>query len=610
MKTPIIFSTFLLAFLSLSSFSQIDFLSDTNINTCSEVINLQTANLDLSTGQSIITICPSINTLKAKVVIQSLSLSANNSFCVYDGADTNSVLIGCYTSLNQTQFTSSASCLTFVLNDLDTATTSDQALINAQISCTDCQFILPQAVVNSSEDMVIDICLGDELSFVNQTTYPDNNINYSQSNATSTYVWSFFNSTSTQENPSKVFDTPGLYPILLQVTDVQGCENTSQVLTVRVSGPPSFLGTDTMFTSGCLNDSLSLYGAYTPDTFGLYYGTVGDSAFLDDVVGGQYNVNVEINEFEIGQILTDPSDISSICLNIEHSYIGDLDIRLTCPNGSSIELVGYPNSGGSTYLGEPIDDDSDLTPGIGYTYCWIESASNGTWDDYIETFNPNTLPEGDYQPNESISDLIGCPLNGNWSITVEDNLFSDNGSIFSWNISFNSDLFPENNQFADFSAEIISSQWQVNNQLLSELDTFIGFNNEIGFNTYSYVLEDEFGCVYQKDFEFQIFDQGENGCPVLEIPNVFTPNQDGVNDQFTIFSVGAESYDIKVFNRWGKLVYECATVGHPSECAWDGLHENGQKLNDGTYYYIIRALDAEGKDLDIIKSKGAVSILN
>jgi gliding motility-associated-like protein len=64
------------------------------------------------------------------------------------------------------------------------------------------------------------------------------------------------------------------------------------------------------------------------------------------------------------------------------------------------------------------------------------------------------------------------------------------------------------------------------------------------------------------------------------IPNVFTPNKDGINDFFTM----PKSYDIKsfqIFNRWGQEVY----VWIDGEKSWDGLI-NGNLATEGIYYYL------------------------
>lgn len=68
------------------------------------------------------------------------------------------------------------------------------------------------------------------------------------------------------------------------------------------------------------------------------------------------------------------------------------------------------------------------------------------------------------------------------------------------------------------------------------------------------------------------------------IPNIFTPNGDGTNDLFEVPCLeGQQGTWLKVFNRWGDLVYE--TDNYQNQ--WDGTHL-GQDLPDGTYFYIIK----------------------
>ena len=78
----------------------------------------------------------------------------------------------------------------------------------------------------------------------------------------------------------------------------------------------------------------------------------------------------------------------------------------------------------------------------------------------------------------------------------------------------------------------------------------------------------------------------------LEIPNVFTPNDDGVNDFFTIKSTGVKEIALQIFNRWGQLMYEFTGA----KAAWDGITNNGQKATDGTYFYFIKAIGFDGKE--------------
>jgi len=74
----------------------------------------------------------------------------------------------------------------------------------------------------------------------------------------------------------------------------------------------------------------------------------------------------------------------------------------------------------------------------------------------------------------------------------------------------------------------------------------------------------------------------------LLVPNVFTPNGDGQNDEFRVLYRSLREYHIWVYNRWGKLVYESTD---PSK-GWDGTI-GGRPAAEGAYYYVIRALGTD-----------------
>jgi gliding motility-associated-like protein len=78
----------------------------------------------------------------------------------------------------------------------------------------------------------------------------------------------------------------------------------------------------------------------------------------------------------------------------------------------------------------------------------------------------------------------------------------------------------------------------------------------------------------------------------LDVPNIFTPNGDGKNDLLEIKWHGIETYDLKIYDRWGVLM---AHFTHPW-LAWDGLTFSGIKASEGTYYYVIEASGDDKKD--------------
>jgi gliding motility-associated-like protein len=80
----------------------------------------------------------------------------------------------------------------------------------------------------------------------------------------------------------------------------------------------------------------------------------------------------------------------------------------------------------------------------------------------------------------------------------------------------------------------------------------------------------------------------------LEIPNVFTPNNDGTNDFFTIKSSGVKEITLQVFNRWGEKLYDFSGA----KAAWDGLTGQGGVVPDGTYFYFVKATGFDDKEIE------------
>jgi gliding motility-associated-like protein len=80
---------------------------------------------------------------------------------------------------------------------------------------------------------------------------------------------------------------------------------------------------------------------------------------------------------------------------------------------------------------------------------------------------------------------------------------------------------------------------------------------------------------------------------LINIPEGFSPNRDGVNDKFIIIKPFGTDLELEVFNRWGNVVYYNANYNND----WDGRGTNnflGQDLMDGGYYYTLRAKDSKG----------------
>jgi gliding motility-associated-like protein len=87
----------------------------------------------------------------------------------------------------------------------------------------------------------------------------------------------------------------------------------------------------------------------------------------------------------------------------------------------------------------------------------------------------------------------------------------------------------------------------------------------------------------------------------IYIPNTFTPNGDGLNDTFGVAGEAIQDFDMKIFNRWGQLIYETTNANE----RWDGTFL-GQKVPSGTYVYKVSASSPSGKRQN---KEGSVNVI-
>lgn len=91
--------------------------------------------------------------------------------------------------------------------------------------------------------------------------------------------------------------------------------------------------------------------------------------------------------------------------------------------------------------------------------------------------------------------------------------------------------------------------------------------------------------------------------PPIEIFNTFTPNGDGINDEFKLGGIERfENCKVSIFSRWGQNVFRSIGYTRP----WDGT-DGGRYLPTGTYYYVI---ELNSTEVTIPKITGAVAIIH
>ncbi|MFM1999993.1 MAG: hypothetical protein RL204_1940 [Bacteroidota bacterium] len=82
-------------------------------------------------------------------------------------------------------------------------------------------------------------------------------------------------------------------------------------------------------------------------------------------------------------------------------------------------------------------------------------------------------------------------------------------------------------------------------------------------------------------------------CNSLFIPNAFSPNEDGINDIFQVRGTGIYEFDLKIFDRWGNLIFQ---TNDPSDVWTGGI--DGYYVPDGVYTYQVKALNIDGNPIN------------
>ena len=302
----------------------------------------------------------------------------------------------------------------------------------------------------------------------------------------SNFIWYFGDGdTSTVENPMHVYDTPGVYEVLL-------------------------IGTDTSFCTG--------------------------EAFTDTAL-----TTVIVTELTEGA----NAGADQLCL------------------GDSAQL-GAAVVSGFTYSWDPpsgLDDPTIPQP--------IATPTGLT--EYVLTI---TTPEG-CEDRDTTLVSVGIPL-------------------AAFDLEINQSCQGDSVQFMNLSESAFSYSWNLGNQSSEASDPIILFEPGEGPLVTLIAYNIDGSCADTLTLDFT------DGWPsqdslVVSFPNVITPNGDQINDCFQPSFIGDldACIEIKVFSRWGRLLYN--SKKHGGTC-WDGTQRTGDLVAEGTYYYIakVRGMDHAG----------------
>ncbi len=142
-------------------------------------------------------------------------------------------------------------------------------------------------------------------------------------------------------------------------------------------------------------------------------------------------------------------------------------------------------------------------------------------------------------------------------------------------VAFNATILPDSISSGGFTYI-----WEVNGvvQEGEVLSMFTSNFTELGDNTVTVTAITPEGCTDSQSITFEVKE------PMFDIPNVFTPNGDEINDVFRVYNSGSiEIESFRVYNRWGNLVYE----GSGEDAAWDGTYKDTPAPSEVYIYQIL-----------------------
>jgi gliding motility-associated-like protein len=121
--------------------------------------------------------------------------------------------------------------------------------------------------------------------------------------------------------------------------------------------------------------------------------------------------------------------------------------------------------------------------------------------------------------------------------------------------------------------------------------------NATASSIYYAVAQSPDGCIDTAQVSVTVIPGNED----VFVPNVFTPNGDGKNDDLRVYGNLIQSIDLTIFNQWGELIFNTKDKNK----GWDGRHK-GVMQPITVYVYVLKAVMQNGS---VITKKGSVTLV-
>ena len=415
------------------------------------------------------------------------------------------------------------------------------------------------------------VCQSDSLLLENLSTAPPNR-------QLVTFIWTFGNGQGAyQERPQPVYSSPGNYDIQLVVGTNEGCMDTvSQMTTIYPLPKAQF------FTQNVCAEDLATF--------------TNASSIRDDIANdfidswtwffgdGQKATDVE----EPTHVYTESGDFT-----VQLEVISDKGCRQTISKG--IEIYPLPDA--------PIVEDQNVCFGeVSVLKALPPMASQVEWFEDMQALTPFHRGPSYLSPPvtfaqsffvESVS-VQGCRSERR---SIQLGLYNE-GQGF---IQRNDSVLEIPSAIASFQlgGSILGAKyrWDFGDGSTSVAEQAAHEYQYPGKYTINLSVIDINGCEYELTSQIEV-----KKIVFIHMPTGFSPNGDGYNDELFIGHKLLRQFQLKVFNRQGRLVYETLNP----DFRWNGKSLSGQDLQEGVYVYAIRAVDITGV---FIEDVGTVTVL-
>lgn len=412
-----------------------------------------------------------------------------------------------------------------------------------------------------------DVCNGQEMNFVDQSNIASGTI--------TGWIWNMGDGTTYNvQNVNHTYADTGTYVVQLTVTSSWGCiDSVSHTVTVHPNPEPDF---DVSFA--CLGDTsfftdLSTIGSGNIVAWDWDFGNGNTSNQQNPwniyTVDGQYTVTLTVTS-DNGCTTT-----MTRTLPLPPRPTKPVPTHDTVCGGFSATLgaAASPGAGTVEWL---YSANSTLPFHTGYSYQTGPINVHTVY--YIEVVSDDGCRSGPVAVHAYVNDPP------NILVTVSSYELEIPNAIVEFYVN-NQNLIAS--WFWDFGDGTTSTQAQPVHEYTEEGEYFVTLR-----------IIDHNGCERIYHLKEIVVTQDIR----ILLPNAFTPNGDGLNDEFFATSTLITDLEIEIFDRWGKLIYRSEDLNF----RWNGRKAEGDAWPEGAYVYKVRAV---GYDGSIIRKSGTVTIL-